>query len=254
MKKLAVVLGVILLATTSSVYALEDIVLEDYEASAVGASGTFGNPAIDYAAIGNGQVATIQGDAANKYIELVYDYTSATHGPAPTPNFWGFGVAQRLNFVWPLDMSQGSTISFDINVSGLSADVEQVITPEILAQAIDPNDGSLIGYEAFRLQDASLGTLENTGGWQTLTFNADDLTRNSAGSLWKVMGNDIVYALNILFLNTYDADTDSYLLDGSTGTIGIDNITVTNVTVIPEPTSIMLLIGSVLGLFIKRMK
>lgn len=239
MKKMMFVLMAMLVACTTSVMAL-DITLEDYESCTVGSAGDFSNPALYYGTVGTYVSATIADDAGNKYNEIVFDNTLSSGG-------WGFAVVPATNFIWPLDMS-GATISFDINVSNMITSAAGVITPEIYAQAFHPETGNFIAYEMFRLPDASMLTLQNTSGWQTLTFNADDLTYNSARAAWKVMGNDIVWSLNIVFLNS------GGVLNDISGTIGIDNIEVFGVTQIPEPASIILMIGAVLGLFVKKMK
>ncbi len=229
MKKIMLVLMAMMLSLGTSAFAL-DIMLEDYENAVVGSYGGYGNPNLDYITVGTFASATIQGDASNKYNEITFDNTSTSGG-------WGFAVVPLANFIYPLDMTDGSSISFDINVSALSGVINNALTPELIANAYDPNDGSFLGTQAFHL-DTLLDL--SISGWTTLTFDADDVT----GGTWKDADLSRVWAVNVLFTN----------LDGFSGTIGIDNIQVMDVTVIPEPASIMLLIGAVAGLFIKKVK
>ncbi|MDX9703120.1 MAG: PEP-CTERM sorting domain-containing protein [Candidatus Auribacterota bacterium] len=228
MRKLFCVLTALMIAFTTSVIALEDFVLETYESYAVGTLATFGS-GVAYPAFVSGPEPYIVTDGSNKYLSI--DATSVGF-----PAF--FGIGQQTNFVYPLDMTE-ATISFDINVSGLSAEVEAHITAQIFAYYW--NGANYVQTQAaFGL--ASPLALGNTGGWDTMEFDVADLT--SGESQYWVPESSLVWKIGILVTDIEDA----------TGIISFDNIKVSGVTVIPEPASIILLLGAVAGMVIKKRK
>jgi len=244
MKGIVLILFAILVSFTSPALALEDIELENFNSYTVGSSGYFGNPALKYASFGDEVTnAVISGDTLDNYIDLTFDGTAGTGARF-------FGLGQRNEFLYPLNMSLGASISFDLKAIGISDggdpgsnSIALCITPEIKARTYD-GDGNLIQYENWRLPDAELLALTDTD-WTTLSFDVEDLHHPSAGaSAWKVFGPDVVLSVGILFTN----------IDAGSGQVLIDNLNVYDVEVIPEPATILLLLGAVVGLIRKRLK
>lgn len=242
MKKVTWLATVVLCGLVSSACAL-DIVLEDFNGYTSGDDGTSANATLKYYAFGSEMgAAVIAGDDIDNYLSIPFN--SGTGVPPYVP----MGITQTSNMT-PFSLEAGS-VSFDIRTTGLSAIVDQVISAQIVARTYDPNDMSDLGYKNWRLQNYSgqvygnttaeiLNNFENTD-WTTLEFAASDFIFNSTDEQhWNVPDLTDVVAVEILFLQVPITNGGSPNDWVQSGTVDIDNITVSGPAV-PEPGAMLL--------------
>lgn len=147
----------------------ENVINETFENYTIDVSPN-NEPAFNWLVFGSEiQDRRFSGDSANKYVQFTIT-TSASS------SYVSFGLAQKQEWS-PVEDLTNAVVSFDIK-STFAQPVANVIAVQIVAARVD----SPTTYEAFRLPNEQLKTIPAASdGWQTLTFNVNDLVMNEYG-------------------------------------------------------------------------
>ncbi|MEW6534338.1 MAG: glycoside hydrolase family 16 protein [Candidatus Auribacterota bacterium] len=160
-----------------------------------------------------------------------------------------FGVAQRVDFDPPIDISD-SVISFDLKTSYLTEAIPGVLTVIVKARSYHPDTGADMGYISWRLQNypqqtawwrenVGLYDLPVSGPWQKVSFSVNDLVYNDTNeSHWYRPDFSDVIQCEILVLQVplsiYETENDWV----AAGSVNIDNFSVGAETEVVEQTAL----------------
>ncbi len=138
-------------------------------------------------------------EGSNTYIRMIKDSSSAR-----------CGLYQKANWSPSKDLT-GATISIDIRTN-LGSSVSNSVTAEIVAKPI--NGGN---YSTFSLPIGSLLTLPaSLSGWQTLNFDAEDLTDIEGTYVLPDLTDVIQVKIRIEYTGAVNIDLDNFTAVGFT--------------------------------------